>query len=436
MKVINQIKTAKKVHLLWLAVVAVALFSAVLTLLVTERASGKVNIDKVESHPFHQPYTLMVSSDFHYQRNIGDNHTMVMGQMLYNHEIVDAFFSTVAEKAPDALLLCGDNTHAGYEEDHADLIESLTVLKQQGTDVVMAFGSHDLVNSTKDEIKAQYADLIFADAVSVDATTLSYIYPVSAELWILVLDPFIEIDHLHLSSETLEWMISSLEHARENHIQVIAMSHYGVTPSQINNNEPYSEIIEKYAVIDNNDRLLELFEIYNISLYLSGHRHKQLLKKQQMPTGTIYELISNTLMNYPNIYGEIDIITEKDLSYHASYLDVSGYAKAHHLNNPDLLSFSTFSRKSFLDQANKSIAGTTENLNLSGDDRAEMEDFAVRVLFSFAVNEFHEQQSKFKREPAFRLWKNQYLAYGYGFYLEHLLTTAAYDNNNFSFHLN
>ena len=95
--------------------------------------------------------------------------------------------------------------------------------------------AHMGLTTAEKEIERQYADLIFDDAISIDETTLSYIYPISPELWILVLDPYIEIDHLHLSDETIEWLASYLDLARENHSEIIAMSHYGVTPSKETN---------------------------------------------------------------------------------------------------------------------------------------------------------------------------------------------------------
>jgi predicted MPP superfamily phosphohydrolase len=422
-------KAYKKENIVRSAFLAVTLLFVVFMMLSTRCASNQNSMDKRERVPFQKPYTLLVSADLHYQRNLTKMHALIMHQMRYNHEIVDTFFSEVEERAPDALLLCGDNTDAGNEQDHADLIEPLSAIKEQGTDVIMAFGSHDLMNFSRNEIKRQYADLIFDDAISTDETTLSYIYPISPELWILVLDPYIKIDHLHLSDETIEWMVSYLDLARENHTEIIAMSHYGVTPSKETN--------EQFAVIDNNNRVLNLFEKYDVSLYLSGHRHKQALKKQKMPTRTIYELISNTLINYPNIYGEINITEYKELTYHAKYLDVSSYARANHLRNPDLLNFSAFSQKAFLDQTNKSIAGTLMNFDLRKDQVDEMRGFAVRILYSYAANTFYREQKNFKRALAYQLWKKQNNPpYGYGRYFEYLLTTPARDNNNFSFNLN
>ena len=422
-------KVYKKENVPRFAFFGIILLFVVFMMLSTRHVSDENSIEKSEWVPFQKTYTLLVSTDFHCQRNITDVQALVMQQMRYNHEIVDAFFSEVKERAPDALLLCGDNTHAGNEQDHADLIETLFALKEQGTDVIMAFGSHDLMNSSRNEIKGQYAGLIFDDAISIDRTTLSYIYPISPELWILVLDPYIEIDHLHLSDETIEWLTSYLDLARENHTEILAMSHYGVTPSK--------ETKEQYAVIKNNHRLLNLFEKYEISLHLSGHRHKQFLKKQEMRTRTIYELISNTLINYPNIYGEINITEDKELSYHAKYLDVSSYAKANRLSNPDLLNFSAFSKKAFLDQADRSIAGTLMNFDLTKDQMDEMRGFAVRILYSYAANTFYREQNNFKRAHAYQLWKRrENPPSGYGRYLEYLLTTPAWDNNNFSFNLN
>ncbi len=95
-------------------------------------------------------------------------------------------------------------------------------------------------------------------------------------------------------------------------------------------------------------------------------------KKEKMPTRTIYELISHTLINYPNIYSEINITEDKGLTYHEKYLDVSSYAKANHFRNPDLLDFSAFSGKAFLDHTNESIAGTSMNFDLRKDQVEEI----------------------------------------------------------------
>ena len=90
-----------------------------------------------------------------------------------------------------------------------------------------------------------------------------------------------------------------------------------------------------------------------------------------------------------------------------------------------------------MDQTDKSIAGTLMKFDLRKDQVDEMWGFAVRILHSYAANTFYRKQRYFKKAHAYQLWKKKDNApYGYGRYFEYLITTPAYDNNNFSFNLN
>lgn len=397
----------------------------IMVILLTSCALNQTNKENNDDDLSKQ-YNLLVSTDFHYQYDDLEKQTSIMKQMLYNHEIIDAFFDEVKQKNPDALLLCGDNTNNGSEVAHTTLINELTVIRNQGIKVVMAFGSHDLIKYGKDDIKKMYGDLIFNDAVSVDETTLSYIYPISSELWVLIVDPDIEVDELNVSDETSNWISTNLNFAKANNIQIIAMSHYGL----ITDGENKSQV----SIIENNKELIKSFNKYNVSLYLSGHRHKQELRKNESLTNTIYELISNTLIDYPNIYGEININRNKELSYTARYLDVSTYAKENGLTDINLLNFSDFSENSFIERIKESVEMTLNEFDLTKDQKNEMLNFAVRVFYAYTTNTIYQQQEAFKNEPEYFLWKSQKET-AYGKYLMHLITTTIYNGQEFSFSL-
>jgi hypothetical protein len=85
-------KAYKKENMARFAFLAVALLFVVFMMLSTRRASDENSMEKSKRVPFQKPYTLMVSADFHYQRNITEVHALIMHQMRYNHKIVDTFF--------------------------------------------------------------------------------------------------------------------------------------------------------------------------------------------------------------------------------------------------------------------------------------------------------------------------------------------------------
>src|SRR5690554_1808817 len=157
--------------------------------------------------------SLFVISDPHYSSSrINDNGKAVQrysvggdGKNLpYIVEIMNTFQKEVLEKKPDFLIVSGDLTNNGEKESHEDLQKLFQKLEDQGIEVLVTPGNHDILNPhargfkkdkqikvdtvTPEDFEALYEQFGFKDALYRDSSSLSYAYELREDLWILLMD--------------------------------------------------------------------------------------------------------------------------------------------------------------------------------------------------------------------------------------------------------
>ena len=151
----------------------------------------------------------------------------------YIDQITDAFLEEVAERQPDVLILCGDLTTNGELASHEGLAEKLRWLEEQGVPVVVIPGNHDLNNpraygyrgnerypaerTTPEQFRQIYGEFGYDEAVSEDATTLSYVWQLDGMTRLLMLDTCQYRDGNRVGgvilTETYDWIEEQLEEA-------------------------------------------------------------------------------------------------------------------------------------------------------------------------------------------------------------------------------
>lgn len=286
---------------------------------------------------------ILVASDIHYL-----SPELVEGDLLHDsllktgdgkvthrsEELVDYFIADVLEKDPDLLILSGDLTFDGEKQSHSELSDKLSVLTDNGIDVNVIPGNHDInvyssrgftadstypVDSITDEEFAEiYADFGYEKAISRDSRSLSYATALSEDTWIILLDSNKyryhnqhrkSISSGSIQEETMEWLEFVLKESERQGIQPIVVSHHSVLNHHSSTNNDFT--------LDNSDEVVKLLNKFNVKLAFTGHIHIQHIANE----GNLYDIASGSLSVYPNYYGDLKLNPkENELTYKTTRL--------------------------------------------------------------------------------------------------------------------
>ena len=276
--------------------------------------------------------------------------------MLYSEELMEAFTEQAIRVHPDVLILSGDLTFNGAKQSHIDLVAKLRRIREAGVHVLVIPGNHDLdsrqaahfigsvyqrvSNLPAEEFAELYADFGYADALSRDDSSLSYVArPV--EGWrFLMLDVNTKAAPCAVAPATLEWVERQLREARKAGDRVIAVSHQNLFK--------HNSLFYANFVIANADKLYALYRQNGVRLNLSGHMHMQHIAE----AGGVTEIATSALSVSPLQYGVLQA-DGSQVRYETAIVDVAGWARGKGLSDPDLLDFDAYARR-FFDQTTKS----------------------------------------------------------------------------------
>jgi 3',5'-cyclic AMP phosphodiesterase CpdA len=265
--------------------------------------------------------TIMIATDLHYiapeLTDNGEYFSRINDEgdgkvSLYISEITEAFVEQAIEEHPDALVVTGDLTFNGARTSHRRLAEMLESIRNAGIPVLVLPGNHDLYNRMAasfsknshapaetidaDAFASIYARLGYDDASARDKSSLSYVYALDPNVRILMIDANTAQAPGTVTDATLAWAERQLAAASEDGALVIAASHQPI----LNHNDLFHD---RYAM-GNNERLLALYEQYNVACNLGGHMHFQHIASD----GPHFcEILTEALAVTPNQYGILEI---------------------------------------------------------------------------------------------------------------------------------
>lgn len=287
----------------------------------------------------------------------------------YSGEIIDAFLGEVLEQKPDALILSGDLTFEGEKASHQALAEKLLRVQEAGIQVLVIPGNHDINNPrassylgemeegvktpvetvSSEEFAGIYDTFGYKQATSRDEESLSYLYPLRENIWLMMLDTNqYEPENLvegEIRPETYQWMIRELERAKEEGAQVVPVGHHNLLQE--------SRFYTDDCMIKSYKSAVWLFEEYKIPLYLSGHLHVQRFKKHKPEPGVpeeaygVHEIVTSALGMSPHQYGVIDWEESGRMNYRVERVDVEAWAREEGIGDENLLEFERYSREWF-----------------------------------------------------------------------------------------
>lgn len=340
----------------------------ILVLFSCAKPEEKLIYTKIDPLPTTSDVSIVVSSDLHFLSNktVSADSYMKRPQydgdgriIVYNEELIDAFIAEMLLIKPDCVVITGDLTFNGAYINHLELSLKLDTLVKAGIRVLVVPGNHDLnrndsvnyltigyepiqTTTSKDFYKIYY-NCGYGNAISKDEDSLSYVYQISEDLLILMLDSCLYTDgqnHLtrtsgEIKTSTMQFVENVLENAKKNDVEVIVASHHNLFQ--------HSELFTSGYQLNNHHEIMTILEKNAVKLYLSGHMHIQHIENND----NITEILTSSLAITPHQYGKINYQPNKSFSYQTKVVNVDDYYQQLESSNSDLLNFAEYSANFF-----------------------------------------------------------------------------------------
>lgn len=313
---------------------------------------------------------IWVVSDLHYMSSGATDYGKAFDDFVskcdgkvvrYLPELLDTLLEEAAAEKPDALILTGDITMDGEELNHLELAGKLAKLQEQGVQVLVIPGNHDINNHhssvyfgeeaewtqevSPERFQEIYGNFGCDQALSRDPSSFSYVYALRENLWLMLLDtaqyvPENLVDGA-VRPETYQWMEQQLEGAEEQGAQVIVLGHHNLLQE--------SRMFTAMCVMENSSDVISLLERYEVPLYISGHLHLQRVKKHKKEPGVeeygIYEIVNDAFSIPPCQFGVVSWQEDGTIDYKTRQADVSAWAARNDCSDENLLDFSQYQRE-------------------------------------------------------------------------------------------
>ena len=382
-----------------------------------------------EEKPY-EPPTLMLASDLHYMSSTTHDDGKAFWSMVehddgkidqYSEEMLDTLVETAIENHPTALALTGDITLNGERINHELLAEKLQKVQDEGIQVLVIPGNHDIQNKnastyfgtqrekaeyleTGEDFYEIYHQFGYDQSPNRDTASLSYVYPLDAKHWLLMMDSCIYDDGNHVEGRigeaALKWMETHLKVAKEHDIQVIVLAHHNLLQE--------SRLFTTQCEMENGPEVTALLEQYQVPLYISGHLHVQRIREHVTGPGLedeqegIHEIVLSPYSFPGNQYGMLSWDLQDNMTFETRKADVAAWAKANGSENPELLNFADWSlqyAKSVIQEQVK------QTITMVPDDlKAEMASMYADLYFPYCLGEAVPWNDA-KTTKAYTLWQ-------------------------------
>ncbi len=282
----------------------------------------------------HNPLTVTVLTDTHYYCK--ENGTSGKAYDIANAksqklladspEVLDSAFKQISDdKESDIVLISGDLTNNGELNAHAEFIEMLRKLKNNGKKVYVITATHDFrKNEVADlycgderlQTKAASRDMLYDmyrefgpdEAISVHRESMSYIVQLCDGYRLFALnDDTNRNGKSGFSDECFEWITERAKEARADNQFIIAMTHHPlIAPS------PIYEIIGKGDMLGDYKTRIEQLADTGIQFIFTGHTHIPDTSVYQTAKGNvIYDICTASPIGYPGAMRKVTFEPEK-----------------------------------------------------------------------------------------------------------------------------
>ena len=219
-------------------------------------------------------------------------------------DLTKQFLYSSAESGVDFILIAGDLTRHGNEEEHSFVAALLADFENEtGIQVYIVPGNHDYYGGlSRDYIKNCYADFGYSTALSVDSATASYSADVSEDYRLIAVDsndPGEDGDGM--TDELLGWIEKQAEVARSDGKKIIYMMHHPLLEHLY-----LGRILMKDFMLKNSKDVAEKFSRWGIQYVFTGHEHGNDITSFMGKNGTVvYDILTTALSSYPLEYRDV-----------------------------------------------------------------------------------------------------------------------------------
>lgn len=285
-------------------------------------------------------YSIYVISDTHYMSDslVDPNNKLYTKKYLTpdcrNQEdediLIDSLINEINNNDVDLVVFTGDLSYHGAL---ISLQEFKNKIDNINTKVLVIPGNHDLYiqntysfindvdykvdNCDNETFKELFKDNGY-DSMYQDSDSLSYVYIFNDEIMCLMLDTtkckYNDSNNMnlaggYLSDKTLVWVEDMLIYAKDNDLKVISFSHHNLLV--------HNELFNEGYVIDNAEKLVDLYRKYDVLLNMSGHMHIQHIKEED----GIVDIANESYLIYGNRYGVLNI-SDNEIKYDSRQIKI------------------------------------------------------------------------------------------------------------------
>jgi len=386
--------------------------------------------DMTEPEAPYQPPVIMLASDLHYMSEAMHDDGKAFQKMTaeddgkanhYSDAVIDALLAEAVTTEPSALVLPGDITHNGELINHLELAEKLRRVQEAGIQVLVIPGNHDINNKNAatyfGDLKEEAEYLADAEAflkiyhlfgydqaISRDEASLSYIYALDENHWMMMIDSCQYEDYNHVNGRlkpaTMEWMAEQLKLAAGLGITVLPVAHHNLLSE--------SRLYTTECTMENHLEVVDLLEEYELPLYISGHLHAQRIKKHKSEPSVpdeaygITEIVLSPFCLSPNQYGYLAWDLTGNMNFLTRRTDVAAYAREIGSEDENLLNFTEYG-VNYLKTVIKEQALQTIH-SVPDDIKEEMAQLYADLYFNYCAGNRMVQDAVIS-ERSYKLWQ-------------------------------
>lgn len=245
-------------------------------------------------------------------------------KMLY---ISNAIFRTaldrIEESGVKALLIAGDLTEDGAKISHQAIANELKKLEEKGVEVFVINGNHDIRNNAKsyvndvaenidnvtpEDFKEIYADFGYAQALATYEGTLSYTADIGKNYRLIAIDAahytpaedggVKDRNVPKMTDGLIDWAAEQVKLAKEDKRTPLGMMHFPLM-------QHFGDFVDTIGIAENGkvnkaDKLAAALTKAGLNYIFTGHVHTQDISAYKDDSGTLYDVMTGCLVNYPS----------------------------------------------------------------------------------------------------------------------------------------
>ena len=250
--------------------------------------------------------------------------------LAYSDPIFRKVLADLKADKPDILLVPGDLTKDGERISHQSMAAFFQSLQALNIKVYVVPGNHDVANPeaarydgdnayptpnvSANEFSTLYAPFGYANAISRDPNSLSYVAQPYKGLWIMGIDACRYEDNTtksttpgRIKAQTLTWMLARLAEAKAQNITVFGMMHHNLVEHYTNQSQ-----LDPGYVIDNWQTVTETLMNAGLRIIFTGHYHASDITRYEKGGKELFDIETGSLVTAPIPYRRI-IMKDKDL---------------------------------------------------------------------------------------------------------------------------